>query len=103
MTSLTITFKYLQIVSISGLLFNDKLSLDNHAALLNAMSSFAPVSPGQKPSYAFIATQPGFFKYYCEGIAVHAMDQHVFSGMVGGVIVDPANGYTGYTGNNRLG
>ena len=24
------------------------------------------------------------------------MDQHVFSGMVGGVIVDPAKGYTGY-------
>jgi nitrite reductase (NO-forming) len=71
-------------------------SLDNHAALLNAMSSFAPVSPGQKRSYAFIATQPGFFKYYCEGIAVLAMDQHVFSGMVGGVIVDPVGGYTGY-------
>ena len=69
--SLTITFKYLQIVSISGLLFNDKLSLDNHAALL-AMSGFAPVSPGQKRSYAFIATQPGFFKYYCESIAVPA-------------------------------
>ena len=52
--------------------------------------------PGQERSYAFIATQPGFFKYHCEGVAVLTMDQHVFSGMVGGVIVDPAKGYTGY-------
>ena len=26
------------------------------------------------------------------------MDQHVFQGMVGGVIVDPVDGYTGYEG-----
>ena len=71
-------------------------SLDNHAAIISAVPNFGPVSPGQERNYAFIATQPGFFKYHCEGIAVIAMDQHVFSGMVGGVIVDPANGYRPY-------
>jgi nitrite reductase (NO-forming) len=71
-------------------------SLDNHAAIISAVPNFGPVNPGQERSYAFVATQPGFFKYHCEGVAVINMDQHVFSGMVGGVIVDPANGYTGY-------
>lgn len=71
-------------------------SLDNHASVISAVPNFGPVMPGQERSYAFIATQPGFFKYHCEGVAVLTMDQHVFSGMVGGVIVDPANGYTGY-------
>ena len=71
-------------------------SLDNHASIISAVPNFGPVSPGQMRSYAFIATQPGFFKYHCEGVAVLTMDQHVFSGMVGGVIVDPVNGYTGY-------
>jgi nitrite reductase (NO-forming) len=71
-------------------------SLDNYAAIISAVPNFGPVSPGQERSYVFIATQPGFFKYQCEGIAVLAMDQHVFSGMVGGFIVDPANGYSGY-------
>ena len=71
-------------------------SLDNHASIISAVPNFGPVMPGQERSYAFIATQPGFFKYHCEGVAVLTMDQHVFSGMVGGVIVDPANGYTGY-------
>jgi nitrite reductase (NO-forming) len=71
-------------------------SLDNHAALISAVPNFGPIGPGWERSYAFIATQPGFFKYHCEGIGVISMDQHVFSGMVGGVIVDPANGYQGY-------
>lgn len=71
-------------------------SLDNHGALISAVPNFGPIGPGWERSYAFIATQPGFFKYHCEGIGVISMDQHVFSGMVGGVIVDPANGYTPY-------
>jgi nitrite reductase (NO-forming) len=71
-------------------------SLDNHAALISAVPNFGPVLPGYERSYAFVATQPGVFKYHCEGNAVLAMDQHVFSGMVGIVIVDPANGYTGF-------
>jgi nitrite reductase (NO-forming) len=72
-------------------------SLDMHASEISAVPNYGAILPGQERSYAFIATQPGFFKYHCEGNAVLAMDQHVFSGMAGGVIVDPANGYTGYT------
>ena len=71
-------------------------SLDNHAAIISAVPNFGASPPGTEHSYAYIATQPGFFKYHCEGIGVAAMDQHVFSGMVGGVIVDPARGYQGY-------
>ena len=60
------------------------------------MPNFGAAPPGTQHSYAYVATQPGFFKYHCEGIGVTAMDQHVFSGMVGGVLVDPVNGYSGY-------
>ena len=73
-------------------------SLDNHAAIINTVPN--SVGLGWERSYVFIATQPGFFEYHCEGNFIPSkpisMDQHVFSGMVGGVIVDPAIGYTGY-------
>jgi nitrite reductase (NO-forming) len=62
--------------------------LDNHAAIISTLPSFGPVMPGQERSYAFIATQPGFFKYHWA--------QHVFSGMVGGIVIDPSTGYTAY-------
>jgi nitrite reductase (NO-forming) len=71
-------------------------SVDNHASINGAVPNNGPVMPGQERSYAFIATQPGFFKYHDEGIVVVSADKHVFSGMAGGVIVDPVNGYTGY-------
>jgi nitrite reductase (NO-forming) len=71
-------------------------SLDMHASVISAVPNYGPILPGQTRSYAFIATQPGFFKYHCEGNKVLAMDQHVFSGMAGGVIVDPSKGYTSY-------
>ena len=72
-------------------------SLDHHASIISAVPNFGPVNIGSKKTFAFVATQPGFFKYHCEGNGVLGMDQHVFSGMSGGVIVDPAKGYTGYT------
>jgi nitrite reductase (NO-forming) len=72
-------------------------SIDHHASIISAVPNFGPVNVGNQTTYSFVATQPGFFKYHCEGNGVIGMDQHVFSGMAGGVIVDPANGYTGYT------
>jgi nitrite reductase (NO-forming) len=72
-------------------------SIDHHASIISAVPNFGPVNVGAKKSFEFVATQPGFFKYHCEGNGVLGMDQHVFSGMSGGVIVDPAKGYTGYT------
>ena len=72
-------------------------SIDHHASIISAVPNFGPVNVGAKKYFEFVATQPGFFKYHCEGNGILGMDQHVFSGMSGGVIVDPAKGYTGYT------
>ena len=71
-------------------------SLDHHASTISAVPNFGPINVSDSLQYSFVATQPGFFKYHCEGNAVLAMDEHVFQGMVGGVIVDPQVGYTGY-------
>jgi nitrite reductase (NO-forming) len=71
-------------------------SMDHHASTLSAVPNFGPIQPGENKTYSFVATQPGFFYFHCEGNAVLTMDQHAFQGMVGGVIVDPADGYTGY-------
>lgn len=72
-------------------------SIDHHASIISAVPNFGPVYINKSISYSFVATQPGFFKYHCEGNGVLGMDQHVFSGMAGGVIVDPINGYKGYS------
>lgn len=78
---------------------NNKLihSLDHHAATISAVPNFGPINVSKSKDYSFVATMPGAFKYHCEGNAVLGMDQHVFQGMVGTVIVDPKEGYTGYT------
>ncbi|HEX5905111.1 MAG TPA: multicopper oxidase domain-containing protein [Candidatus Nitrosocosmicus sp.] len=73
-------------------------SLDHHASTISAVPNFGPINVSDSLQYSFVATQPGFFKYHCEGNAVLTMDEHVFQGMVGGVIVDPQVGYTGYEG-----
>jgi nitrite reductase (NO-forming) len=72
-------------------------SLDHHASIISAVPNFGPIKVGAQKNWAFVATQPGFFKYHCEGNGVLTMDQHVFQGMSGGVIVDPVKGYTGYS------
>ncbi len=72
--------------------------MDHHASTISAVPNFGPINVSDSKQYTFVATQPGFFKYHCEGNGVLAMDQHVFQGMVGGVIVDPVDGYTGYEG-----
>gem|GEM_PF-1123506 len=71
-------------------------SIDMHPSIISAVPNYGPVSPGQNKTYTFVATNAGFFKYHCEGNAVIGMDQHVFSGMAGGFIIDPKNGYSGY-------
>ncbi len=73
-------------------------SLDHHASVISAVPAFSAINVGDTKEYSFIAQQPGVFKYHCEGNNVLTMDQHVFSGMVGIVIVDPQVGYTGYEG-----
>jgi nitrite reductase (NO-forming) len=71
-------------------------SLDHHASVISAVPNFGAINVSDSKQYSFVAQQPGVFKYHCEGNNVLTMDQHVFQGMVGIVIVDPQVGYTGY-------
>ncbi len=72
-------------------------SLDSHASTISAIPAYGPINPGENKTWSFIATQPGVYKVHCEGNGVLTMDQHVFQGMVSAMIVDPANGYEGYS------
>lgn len=67
-------------------------SIDMHAGQLSA-TNFEKTNPGTTRVYAYIAEKAGTFKYHCEGVNLASMDQHVFSGMYGVVIVDPLDGY----------
>jgi len=65
---------------------------DMHASQISALT-FDSVNPGETSQYCYIAESAGVFKYHCSGVHLIGMDQHVFSGMYGIAIVDPANGY----------
>lgn len=65
---------------------------DMHASQMTALA-FDSVNPGQTKQYCYIAESAGVFKYHCSGVHLIGMDQHVFSGMYGIAIVDPADGY----------
>jgi len=65
---------------------------DMHASQISALT-FDSVNPGETSQYCYIAESAGVFKYHCSGVHLVGMDQHVFSGMYGIAIVDPANGY----------
>jgi nitrite reductase (NO-forming) len=63
-----------------------------HASQISALT-FDSVNPGETSQYCYIAESAGVYKYHCSGVHLVGMDQHVFSGMYGIAIVDPANGY----------
>ena len=65
---------------------------DMHSSQISSQA-FGAVQPGESDTYCYIAESAGTFKYHCSGIDLVNMDQHVFSGMYGMAIVDPANGY----------
>ena len=65
---------------------------DMHSSQMSS-SHFESVNPGETSQYCYIAEAAGIFKYHCSGVKLVGMDQHVFSGMYGIAIVDPANGY----------
>lgn len=65
---------------------------DMHASQMSS-GNFESVNPGETSQYCYIAEAAGIFKYHCSGVKLVGMDQHVFSGMYGIAIVDPANGY----------
>lgn len=66
--------------------------VDMHSSQITS-DIFGPAYPGDSITYCYIAESAGIFKYHCTGIELAAMDQHVFSGMYGIVIVDPLDGY----------
>jgi nitrite reductase (NO-forming) len=85
-------------ITVTNAMNNTQIhSLDTHASTVSAVPNYGPLNPGQSLNYSFVASQPGYFKVHCEGNGVLTMDEHVFQGMVSTMLVDPANGYSGYT------
>lgn len=66
-------------------------SMDFHAALVDVLSEFAPIKPGETKHFTFDAKYPGVFMYHCGSMPMH---QHIARGMYGIVIVDPKEGYS---------
>lgn len=66
-------------------------SMDFHAAVVDVLTEFAPVKPGQTKKFNFEAKYPGVFMYHCGSMPMH---QHIARGMYGIIIVDPKEGYT---------
>ncbi|MBI4379245.1 MAG: multicopper oxidase domain-containing protein [Nitrospinae bacterium] len=76
-------------------LINDKTnqkshSMDFHAAVVDVLSEFTPVKPGETSHYTFQANYPGVFMYHC---GAESMAEHIARGMFGIIIVDPKGGY----------
>ncbi|VVC05716.1 Multicopper oxidase [uncultured archaeon] len=74
-------------------------SVDFHGSQLSAVPNFGAVSPGSSETLTFVALNPGVWAYHCEADNVFGLWEHPMKGMAGMMIVDPANGYTGFTTN----
>ncbi len=66
-------------------------SMDFHAAVVDVLTEFSEVKPGETKHFKFVAKHPGTFMYHC-GAAT--MAQHIARGMFGIIIVDPKEGYS---------
>lgn len=66
-------------------------SMDFHAAIVDVLSEFGPIKPGQTKKFTFDAKYPGVFMYHCGSMPMH---QHIARGMYGIIIVDPKEGYS---------
>ncbi|MBI3773647.1 MAG: multicopper oxidase domain-containing protein [Gammaproteobacteria bacterium] len=66
-------------------------SMDFHAAVVDVLSEFGPIKPGQTKKFSFDAKYPGVFMYHCGSMPMH---QHIARGMYGIIIVDPKEGYS---------
>jgi nitrite reductase (NO-forming) len=67
-------------------------SIDFHAAMVNPEDKYRSISPGETIHFTWTANYPGVFMYHC-GTPMVLM--HMISGMVGMVIVEPKEGYSG--------
>lgn len=67
-------------------------SIDFHAAMVNPADKWRSINPGETISMTWTANYPGVFMYHC-GTPMVLL--HMISGMIGMVIVDPADGFPG--------
>jgi nitrite reductase (NO-forming) len=67
-------------------------SIDFHAAMVNPEDKYRTIFPGETIHFSWTANYPGVFMYHC-GTPMVLL--HMISGMVGMVIVEPADGYPG--------
>lgn len=66
-------------------------SMDFHAAVVDVLSEFSSIKPGNSKHFSFKAEHPGVFIYHC---GADSMAEHISRGMYGVIIVDPKEGYT---------
>ncbi|MHB1287502.1 MAG: multicopper oxidase domain-containing protein [Leptospirales bacterium] len=66
-------------------------AMDFHAAQVDVLKEFAPIKPGTKEHWKFVAKVPGVFVYHC---GASPMIEHIARGMYGVIIVDPKGGYS---------
>jgi nitrite reductase (NO-forming) len=67
-------------------------SIDFHAAMVNPEDKYRSISPGETIHFTWTANYPGVFMYHC-GTPMVLL--HMISGMIGMVIVEPADGFPG--------
>jgi nitrite reductase (NO-forming) len=67
-------------------------SIDFHAAMVNPEDKYRSIFPGETIHFTWTANYPGVFMYHC-GTPMVLL--HMISGMVGMVIVEPADGFPG--------
>ena len=82
--------------TIEFTLINDKENknshaMDFHAAVVDVLTEFAPIKPGETKKFSFVAKYPGVFMYHCGAMP---MQQHIARGMYGVIIIDPKEGYS---------
>jgi nitrite reductase (NO-forming) len=67
-------------------------SIDFHSAMVNPEDKYRSIYPDETISFTWTANYPGVFMYHC-GTPMVLL--HMISGMVGMVIVEPAEGFPG--------
>ena len=65
-------------------------SIDFHASMVNPEDKFRSINPGETIEFTWTANYPGVFMYHC---ATPSVLVHMANGMIGMVIVEPADGY----------
>lgn len=67
-------------------------SIDFHAAMVSPEDKYRIINAGETIHFQWTANYPGVFMYHC---GTPAILQHMISGMIGMVIVDPKEGFPG--------